>query len=126
MNISEFNDLIELIKFKKTINEKEIAAAIGRNETYISQLRNKQTIPQTAVDLLNLKFADVISNEVKAEISPEKQRAMLVGMAARQRVHGRYIAEIYAKSSGSSVTKVLSEMEQLERENEELLLKKLG
>lgn len=126
MNISEFDALIELIKFKKGVTEKDIAIKIGRNETYISQVRAKESIPPTTVDLLKLHYGDVVNGEVKAEVAPEKRHAMIIGMAARQQVQGRYIAEIYAKTYGVSVSKVLHEMEKQEQEKAEFLLKSFG
>lgn len=125
MDINEFDRLIELIKFKEGLTEEDIALSVRVNSNYISQMRSKGKVTESFMRKLRLKYGDLIDSVEKAEVSMESRDAIILTMAARQQVQSRYIAEIYAKTAGMSVTKVLTEMEQLEREGAEHLIKGL-
>lgn len=131
MELNEFNALIKLIVFKTGLKESDIAKKMKRNITFLSQVRNTAKeeglpVPEKTVDLIKTHFSKYLESKDSLEPTPQMERTMIAGIAARQIVHGRYIAEIYAKSSGMSVTKVLSEMENLELEKVEHLLRKSG
>lgn len=132
MELSEFDALIDLIKFKTKLTEKEITQKIGRNEAFISQLRhaarhNKGRIPEKALEPFMNHFAKEIGNaKGTLELTAGDQAKIMLEIHARQEVQGVYLAEIYAKSAGLSVAKVLSDMHKIEAERAEERLKEYG
>lgn len=126
MNTQQAEDLIRLVMFKKNLTEEELAVSLEVNPAYIAQMRTRGNFTDKFMKKLVKHYANVINSDTGKVITMEEKDAIIAGIAARQQVHGRYIAEIYAKGHNVSVTKVLHEMEQLEREKTELLLRSIG
>ena len=117
--------LIKLIGFKENLTEEQIAARMKLNKAYISQQRSRGAFTVSFLKKLQMEFGDVIKNQPAIGVSQEIKEGVILTIAAKQQVQSRYLAEIYAKIHLMSVTGVLSEMERLEKESVEHLLKTL-
>jgi hypothetical protein len=120
---NETEKLIALVKYKENVSEESIMEEIGYNKSYISQVRSRGNYPKKLLDKLKERYKDI--TEDKVSISPILIESVMVGIASRQQVQGMFIAELYASMKGITVAKVLQQMEQLEQEKAEHLLKSL-
>jgi hypothetical protein len=115
--------LIKLVTFKENLTEEELAVKLKKNKAYISQQRTRGEFTKSFIDDLVMQYGHHLKTEPRA---PVDTSALIVSMAARQQVQSRYIAELVAITKEMTVTKVLTEMEQLEKEGAERLIKQLG
>ncbi|MBK7885530.1 MAG: helix-turn-helix transcriptional regulator [Chitinophagaceae bacterium] len=120
MNIGE---KIEQIRLANKLSQEEMGNILNVSQQVYSNLANGVTknIKPEIVEKIKEHFKinilqDKIVNEnapVLIENADGKLLEMMVQAISTLRVHSLYIAEIYAKSSGSLSTAVLKEMERL-------------
>lgn len=129
MTKDQVESLIALIIFKRkeqlkrSYSEKDLCIELELNEDYISQQRTRGRFTESFVSKMKSTFSDIIKNQEKVELKSGDLETVIYSMAARQKVHGHFLAEIFASEKGVSVAKVLIEMEQLEKETATLMLK---
>ena len=125
MNFDEVNDAIDLITTKTGVKEYQICEALGYTKAYISQMRDKGSFTPDFVKKLKHHYASVLRDE-PVKVVPVEVEKLIVMMAAKQDVHAHYVGELFAKAHNRSVTAVLNEMQQSEREAIANLLKTFG
>ena len=117
-NMTDMEEYISLVKHKTKKTEAEILMDMGStNVDYISQQRSKGRFTPSFIAQFKEKYAEIINNEVKKEVGSEDIELVIHAIYHRQKVHGYYLAELYAHQKGVSVARALAEMEQYEQEN---------